>query len=75
MIIMNGFKPGQSRTTKYRAHKADNGHSLMATTTTLTPAYRWRFKVVCQCGRVFTGRTHDTPFQTLERHRRKEAQA
>jgi hypothetical protein len=74
MMTWNGYKPGESRTTKHRARKADAGHSVVATTTTLTPAYRWRYKVVCQCGKTYTGRTTDTPFQTLERHRRKEAQ-
>lgn len=52
--IYNGFKPGETRTTKLRTKKADGGHSIVRISTYRPgSAFSFWYTQECQCGKKF----------------------
>jgi hypothetical protein len=59
-ISVNGFAPGETRTYAQRPKDADGGHSVVATSTTLSRgSLRFTFGVTCECGKRYTSK-YDT---------------
>lgn len=71
-MTWNGYRPGESRSIDMKPTVIDRGHSIIKHTTLLTTTMRWRYSVVCECGKVYTGRIPMTPYDTWSRHKRKE---
>lgn len=74
MIIYNGFKPGETRTTKLRVKKADQGHSIVRLTTYRPgSAFRFTYTQECQCGVKFrTERSPGSLYYRWTAHLRKQ---
>lgn len=68
----NGFRPGETKARTLTPKKRDGGHSIVQVSTTLSASgWRWTYAVTCECGKRYTGRTSDTPYNTHSRHVRK----
>lgn len=72
-IVWNGFAEGETKSSERKARKADKGHSIVRTSTTHNWGGRFTYRVTCECGKRFTGKTWDTPRNTHDRHIRTEA--
>lgn len=75
MIIFNGFEDGESRSSKHRPRKADEGHSVVETSTTRRgSAFSFTYAVTCQCGKKYTSRTGIArAWSSHDAHKAKEA--
>jgi hypothetical protein len=73
MNTFNGYAPGESRTQKSRPEARDGGHSIVERTTTRQGhSFSFVYRVTCECGKTFSGRTYSTPFYTHIRHLKRE---
>lgn len=74
MIIYNGFKPGERRSTVLRPRKKDGGHSIVKTTTVrLGSRFQFKWSQTCECGKTYSSeRSPARVWQSMEAHRKKE---
>lgn len=57
MIIYNGFRPGERRTTKHKSRKIDQGHSVIESSTRRAgDDFRFHYSVKCECGKIYKSR-------------------
>lgn len=52
---MNGLKEGQHHSWTRRARPGEGGHSAVTFVVWWQGNFRWRKRVICQCGKKFTG--------------------
>ena len=70
----NGYKPGERRAKRHKPLADDKGHGVVETATSLDrTGWRFTYEVKCECGKRYRGRTAMTPFDTWQRHQRREA--
>lgn len=72
-ITYNGFAPGETRSRTRKPNKADKGHSIVEQRQTRKGHdFLFIYTSVCECGKIFRGRTSSTPFYSHLRHLKRE---
>jgi hypothetical protein len=71
MMIVNGLLPGETRSKKHRPKRADNGHSIVESSTTLhRSGWGFRYAVTCECGKRYTSKQdHMRAIRSWEKHK------